>query len=169
MSPKLTILPPASLPPPGLQLKSLSSSEPTIDDLFITEPAVIDSNEIGALKALANGAHRLCADEIPSQVGVNTTQQSNEAIGQHIDGYTHAITHEGMVLLDGYFPNSPVDLGSLDNALALDMLRLGDENAHQNFALATAQSNTSEPFTAPSNHRMLVRIPPSLGLEPRSS
>lgn len=46
-----------------------------------------------------------------------------------------------MAILDGYFPNSPVDLGHVDDALALDTLqRLRDEGVHQNCPLATTVS-----------------------------
>lgn len=99
-------------------------SELTIDDSLITEPAVNDSNK---------------TDEIPSRFDVNTTKHGDETIGQQIEGDLHTITHDdGMAILDEYFPNSPVDSGPMDDALALDtLLRLGDEGVHQNSPLTT--------------------------------
>jgi hypothetical protein len=115
-------------------------SEPTINDLFITEPAVYSSNEIEALVALTNNAHRLYTNEILSQAGVYTTKQGDGTISQHIKGDTYTITHnDRMALLDRYFPNSLVDLGLVDDVLALDtLLRLRDEDVDQNCLLATA-------------------------------
>ena len=44
-----------------------------------------------------------------------------------------------MALLDGYCPNSPVDLGPVDDAFALDtLLRSGEENVEQDGTLAAA-------------------------------
>jgi hypothetical protein len=87
-------------------------SEPTIDDLFITEPGVNDSDEIEASAAVTNNAHRQDTDEILSRAGVYTGKQGDGTTGQHIEGDAYTITHDdGTALLDRYFPNSPVDLG----------------------------------------------------------
>jgi hypothetical protein len=68
--------------------------------------------------ALANDAHRLCTDEIPSRSSLNTTKHSDDTIGQQIEGDLHTITHDdGMAILNEYFPNSLVDLGPVDDAL----------------------------------------------------
>jgi hypothetical protein len=76
-----------------------ANSEPTIDDSLITESAVNKSDET---EALANDAHLL-------------------------EGDLHTITYDnGMAILDGYF-DCYVDLGRVDDALALVAeLGLGD-------------------------------------------
>jgi hypothetical protein len=126
--------------PSGPTVETSVISEPTIDDLFITEPAVNDSDEIEASAALTNNAHRLDTDEILSRADVYTGKQGDRTIGQHIEGDVYTIAHDnGMALLDGYFPNSPVDLGPVDDAFALDtLLRSGEENVKQDCTLAAA-------------------------------
>jgi hypothetical protein len=136
--------------PSGPTVETSVISEPTIDDLFIIEPAVKDPNEIEASAALTNNAHCPDTDEILSRADAYTGKQGDGTIGQHIEGDVYIITHDdGMALLDGFFPNSPVGLGPVDDAFALDTpLRLGEENV-QDCTLAVAQSHTSEPLTAP--------------------
>ena len=98
--------------------------------MFIIEPAVNDSNEIEASAALTNNAHRLDTDEILSRADVYTGKQGDGTIGRYIEGDAYIITHDdGMALLDGFFLNSPVDLGPVDDAFALDTpLRPEEEN-----------------------------------------
>jgi hypothetical protein len=155
-------------PPSGPTVETSVISEPTINDLFITEPAVYDSSEIEASMALTNNAHRLFTDEILSRASVYTTKQGDGTIGQNIEGDAYTITHDdGMALLDGYFPNSPVDLGPADDALALDtLLRSEDEDVDQNCPLAAAQSNLSESLTTAQQPSNASPIPNATFLAP---
>jgi len=70
---------------------------------------------------------------------------SNKTISKQIEGDLHTISYnDRMAILDKYFPNSSVDLGHVDDALALNtLLRLEDEGIYQNHPLTTTQSNTS--------------------------
>jgi hypothetical protein len=110
-------------PPNRPTVEKLVINKPTISKSLITKPLVNDFNKTNALRTLVNDTHCLYANEILLQSSINTIKYSDETIRQQIEGDLHTISHNnGIAILDKYFLNSPVNLGHVDNVLALNIL-----------------------------------------------
>lgn len=123
--------------PSGSTVKDSISSECAIEDFLNTESAAIPSAKPEALEALADDAHRQCSDQMLSRA-------DEEPIGQCNEDFIHALNHNNRIhILEGYFSDSALDLGHVDEALAPNMLP-NAEDEHSNQDCSSNQSTHSE-------------------------